>query len=105
MSEVDHIEADRRARKLADEKVALSYRPGERQCMAAQLLWAREHRRQFEAFTRPNPTAEETETPPIREAFDLMADAYMGVFGMKNSPCRERVWAAMYAELANNLKR
>lgn len=41
----------------------------------------------------------------IREAFDLMADAHMGVFGMKNSPARACVWDALEAALQANVAR
>jgi hypothetical protein len=39
-------------------------------------------------------------TLTLRECFDWMADAHMGVLGMKNSPVRETAWKKLHEYLS-----
>ena len=55
MSAVDELQASNRARELADESVKNIFHPRDRQSMAAQFHWAKEFKRQFNAYTKPEP--------------------------------------------------
>jgi hypothetical protein len=55
MNEVDKAQASNHAREWADKAVRECFRHDDRESMEAHAHWAREFRRQFDAFTKPAP--------------------------------------------------